>query len=67
MDFHHASLALLELFQPTEDAVVDGTYTSWYVSTSAWEEWADSPEALSFLLDDAALDGLEVVVSEIPF
>ena len=67
MDFHHASLALLELFQSTEDAVVDGTYTSWYVATSAWEEWADSQEALNLLLDDAALDGLEAVVSEIPF
>ena len=67
MDFHHASIALLESFQSVEDAVVDGTYTSWYVSTPVWEEWADSEEALNFLLDDAALGGLEAVVSEIPF
>ena len=68
MDFHETSLLAYEARQHLEDAqplpTVEPTF---YVITSAWEEWALNQDELKELTDDATLGGLAYTIETCPF
>jgi len=68
MDFHETSLRAYEARQRLEDAQPIPTIEpTFYVITSAWEEWAINQNELKALTDDAILDGLTYTIETIPF
>jgi len=68
MDFHETSLLAHETRQRIEDAQPALTIKpTFYVITSAWEEWALDRDQLKQLTDDATLDGLTYTIETCPF
>jgi len=68
MDFHEASLRTYEALQRIEDAQPTPTIEpTFYVITSAWEEWANDRDQLKELTDDAILGGLTYTIETCPF
>jgi len=60
LDRHYSRLEEL-------DADNQATYTTWYVTTSEWEDFAADRDELNELLSFAVLDGLEAKIESIPF
>jgi hypothetical protein len=68
MDFHETSLRAYEARQRLEDAQpIPASTETFYVITSAWEEWANDRDQLKELTDDATLGGLTYTIETIPF
>jgi len=68
MDFHEASLLAYEARQRLEDAqLIPTVEPTFYVITSAWEEWANDRDQLKVLTDDATLGGLTYTIETCPF
>ena len=68
MDFYETSLRAYEARQRLEDAQpVPASTETFYVITSAWEEWANDRDQLKELTDDATLGGLTYTIETIPF
>ena len=68
MDFHETSLLAYEARQRLEDAQpVPASTETFYVITSAWEEWANDRDQLKELTDDATLGGLTYTIKTCPF
>ena len=68
MDFHETSLRAYEARQRLEDAQpVPASTETFYVITSAWEEWANDRDQLKELTDDATLGGLTYTIETCPF
>jgi len=68
MDFHETSLRAYEARQRLEDAQpVPASTETFYVITSAWEEWANDRDQLKELTDDATLSGLDCIIKTCPF
>lgn len=59
---HYAELELLDSLADQEQST-----NTWFVATSAWEEYAETKDQLNELLAFAVLDGLEAKVETIPF
>tara|TARA_R110001606_G_scaffold42337_1_gene113328 strand:+ start:92 stop:298 length:207 start_codon:yes stop_codon:yes gene_type:complete len=68
MDYHETSLLAYEARQRLEDAQpVPASTETFYVITSAWEEWANDRDQLKELTDDATLGGLAYTIETCPF
>lgn len=68
MDYHETSLRAYEARQRLEDAQpIPTVEPTFYVITSAWEEWATNQDELKELTDDATLDGLAYTIETCPF
>ena len=68
MDFHETSLRAYEARQRLEDAQpIPTVKPTFYVITSAWEEWALDRDQLKELTDDAILGGLACTIEICPF
>jgi len=68
MDFHETSLRAYEALQRIEDAQpIPTVEPTFYVITSAWEEWATNQDRLKELTDDATLGGLAYTIETYPF
>ena len=68
MDFHETSLLAYEARQCLEDAqLIPTVEPTFYVITSAWEEWALDRNQLKALTDDATLGGLAYTIETCPF
>ena len=68
MDYHHATLLAHEQREARDDIVAPcEKYFSFYVITSLWEEWADTPDELKDLLFSAKAGGLEATIEIHPF
>jgi len=68
MDFHETSLRAYEARQRLEDAQpITTVEPTFYVITSAWEEWATNQNQLKELTDDATLGGLAYTIETCPF
>ena len=68
MDYHQATLLAHEQREARDDIVTRREkYFSFYVITSLWEEWADSPDELKDLLFSAYAGGLEATIEIHPF
>ena len=68
MDFHETSLRAYEARQRLEDAQpIPTVEPTFYVITSAWEEWATNQDQLKVLTDDATLSGLTYTIETYPF
>jgi hypothetical protein len=68
MDFYKTSLRAYEARQRLEDAQpIPTVKPTFYVITSAWEEWATNQDQLKVLTDDATLSGLTYTIETYPF
>ena len=67
-DFHSYSLSSKEAWERKEEFnAINDAHLCWSVSTSQWEEWAQTEEERAELIAQAISDGLYAEITEFPF
>ena len=67
-DFHSYSLSAKEAWERQQELdAMNDAHLCWSVSTSQWQEWAETEEERAELVAQAISDGLYAQITEHPF